>query len=534
MTSFAESVKQTYSKVIRTRDDLHDYQDGERGMVRFMMDNPFSALFVDLGFGKTVSTLTLISDLLDKLAFNRVLIVGPLKVVNQTWPSEIPLWHHTAHLSHTLIRDDQLAETIRVAGHKVHQEQKAIALREAVDVAGLEPEWEAEEIADRVKAHMMMARPLIQKARRKASIMAIREATLRNPACIHLINQEQIPMLVEAWGKAWPYDVVIIDEFSGFKDWSTKRFKALKRLRRAGMIKRLHGLTASPTAEGYEGLLAMVYLLDLGKRLGTTKENYHARYFYKDYKGYDWLLKDGAAEKIVEKIADICLEIKKPAEAVRPHIGNRYVELTPDQMRAYKKFERTSVLELKDGEEISMLAKAGALAGKLLQYCSGNVYDEEKAVRHIHDAKIEELRQIIAEANGQPIIIAYWFKSSLASLVKAFPDMIVMDTRATCVDAWNAGKIGKLALHPQGASHGLNLQFGGHLMYFFDTVRSYEKYSQTIGRIDRQGQEYPVTVGRLVVRGTYEEDAMTDLDNKEDVQNSFFRLLKQVRSENDM
>lgn len=528
MTYFDRYLSEKFANVVRDIDDLHDYQ--AELAVPFLIENPFSALFVDLGLGKTTIVLTLLAHLADTLDYNRILVLGPTRVVKQTWPTEIGLWRHTAPLTATVIRDDEFQEAVRKAGaiarKPIAEEGRAEALLRGYHPI-LDQKHTLAVINELVKLeHNANA---IKKARILAARKAIREATARNPASIHLVNIEQTEMLVAAWGKDWPYDVVIIDESSALKDHSTKRFKALKRVR--PLMRRMHQLTATPASEGYMGLFAQMYLLDEGKRLGRNITAYRSRYFSENYNGWGWTLRPDAEKEIGAKIADICLSLKKEdwLSMQEPVFRMRAVEMTEEETAIYKQFEKNYVVEMPDGEEIEA-ENAAALAGKLLQLASGCIYGRDKTTHAFHDHKIEELRQIVDEACGAPIIVAYWFKSSLERLKKAFPEAVEMDKDGKAVKPWNEKKIPILLLHPRSAGHGLNLQHGGHHLVFFDIPWSLELYLQTIGRIDRQGQLYPVILHHIYTKGTIEEYVIQVLREKGDMQEALFQILKLLRS----
>jgi len=529
MLCLDDYLREKFALVERTRADLHDYQSNIA--VPFLIANPFSALFVDLGLGKSVITLTAIADLLNSISFERALVIGPLRVVNQTWPDEIPKWEHTAPLTWALIRDEELQEVVRQAGRIARAPIVAEAREEAVR-RGFDPDLDPVSTRQVVNEFIKLRRDEIEIARRKAARVEIRKATMRNPATIHLINREQVEFLVDAWGRAWPYDVVIIDESSSLKDYRTARFKALRRVR--PMIKRLHELTATPASEGdkgYEGLFAQIYLLDEGKRLGRNITTYRERYFSRGYDGYSWKLRPGADEEIAAKISDICLTLKKEdylKDLKEPVFNPRYVSLTTEEARLYKSLERDFLMELPDGTEIEA-ESAAALSSKLLQLTSGAVYDEKKQVHHIHNHKIDELHQIVEESRGEPLLVAYWFQTSLKRLKEAFPKAVVMDPKGNAIAPWNKRKIPMLLVHPQGAGHGLNLQHGGHHLVFFDIPWSLELYLQTIGRLDRQGQSHAVILHHIIVKGTIEEQVIQCLREKRDAQEMLFRYLKALR-----
>ncbi|AEY69581.1 helicase [Burkholderia phage vB_BceS_AH2] len=514
-----------FEHVLRTRDDMHYYQDGIA--VPFLLANPFSALFVDLGLGKTIISLTTIVDLLDSMSFERALVAGPLRVVSQTWPDEIPQWEHTACMNAALIRDEDFQEAVRVAGQIARAPIVAEAREEAIR-RGIDPDLDPSLVREVIREFVKLRADEIKRARLRAARTEIRKATMRNPATIHLVNREQIEQLVYAWGRDWPYDVVIIDESSSLKDHKTKRFKALKAVKNAGLIKRLHELTATPAAEGYMGLFAQMYLLDGGKRLGKNITAYRERYFSRGYDGFSWKLRPGADEEIAAKISDICLTLKREdylKDLKEPVFNPRYVKLSSDELKLYKRFERDFVAELDDGTVVEA-ETAATLSGKLLQLASGFIYDNDRLTHHIHDHKIEELSEIVEEACGKPLVVVYWFKPSLERLKKAFPKAVVMDPEAKCVKPWNQGKIDMLLVHPASAGHGLNLQYGGHHMVFFDIPWSLELYLQVIGRLDRQGQEFAVVLHHIIAKGTIDEYVVECLREKRDMQDALFRFLK--------
>lgn len=475
----AAYLSERFARVQRSEADLHPYQ---HLLVDFLHENPFSFALVDMGLGKTVSVLTLLSRLAEDFAFRKALIVAPIRVARQTWPTEIGLWRHTAGLSYSLIRaeDD-------------------------------DPE--------------VLAVPPKQRTARKEEI---RLAALRSPAPIHIINREAVEWIVERCGRKWPYDVLIVDESSSFRDHNAKRFRALAKVRR--LVSRCHLLTATPATEGLMGLFAQTYLLDGGARFGTHITPFRERYFTFNPWAKTWKIRPGADEEIAGKIADIALVMKArdflPLE--EPKIIVRPVRLSPSQMARYREMEKNYVLELPSGDVIEAV-NAGVLNGKLTQLASGAIYDAGKAVHHLHDHKIEELQQIVEEAQGQPILVGYWYQSSLVRLRKAFPHATVMDQTGKAVTNWNLGKIPMLLAHPMGAAHGLNLQAGGHLIAFFDLPWSYELYLQFICRLSRQGQQNPVRVYVISASDTVDETIFSALQIKENAQESLLARLRSLR-----
>lgn len=513
--TFDERIQDLFVNVQRKRSDMHDYQAVEA--YEFLRNNPFSALFVDMGLGKTISTLTVAVDLLAEFEAEKVLVIGPLKVATDTWPTEIGLWEHTAPFRYTLIREDD--DDPRLVEARATARAKARA-------DGLSPR--EVESAGRSAETAMRERIRLEKA------------NSRNP--IHIINRERVEWLVNLHGKNWPYDTVIIDESSGFKDHKSIRFKALAKVRRAGLIRRLHELTATPATEGYEGLFAQMYLLDLGERLGKNITRYRERYFTFNRWSQKYKLRPGAEEEILSKIADICkvMRAKDYLDLREPLIAPRYVRLDDKQMALIERMKTEFVVNLPNGAEIEA-ETAAAMASKLLQMSSGVLYetylDEDhatgdmkkvKRVHHLHDHKIEALREVIEELQGETVLVAYHFKSSLDRLKKAFPKAVVMDKEGKCIKAWNAGKIPLLLVHPQSAGHGLNLQAGGHNIVLFDMIWSLELFLQLIGRLARQGQKNLVRVQPLIAKGTIDETVFAGLNAKADVQEMLFRMLKRM------
>ena len=457
---------------MRSAVDLHAYQVEA---AEFAYEHPRCALWMDLGLGKTCVTLTLLARLKREGNMKRALIVAPLRVANQVWHTEILNWKHTRGLTYSV-----LTGNLRV---------RLEALKEQTDV--------------------------------------------------HIINRENMAWLVSEFAarqssgkikffRPWPYDVIVIDEATSVKDHSTERFTAFKWVRT--LSPRFIELTATPAAEGYMGLFAQFYLLDGGERLGTHITHYREKYFDHNPYAKSWKIKPDADKEIEAKIAGICL-VMKAADYLPlrdPLVIDRPVVLAKDEMALYRKLEKEFVLDLPDGAFIEA-ETAAALASKLLQMSSGSVYDEARQTHFVHDHKVAELQQLVEETQGQPVIVCYWFKSSLARLQKAFPKAVLLDRQAKALDRWNAGKIPMMLVHPQSAGHGLNAQAGGHIMIFFDMPWSLEMYLQVRGRIDRQGQRDVCRFYHLVAEGTADEIVVGALREKRSVQDVFLERVKQLR-----
>jgi hypothetical protein len=514
--SLMQWVRAKFTDVIHTRADLHDYQTDIA--IPFLKENPFSLLLMDMGLGKSICSWTLIADLIDEYHEGKILIVGPKRVATQTWPNEKREWSHIAHLNHQLINVSDDHPSVIAAGKAAAAEARLNGMSGA----------EAQGVRGRAET---------QEKNRIRAIQA------RDPATVHIVSNDWLVWLVELHQHRWPYRTVFIDEASGFKDWQSERFKALAKVRKyEGYITRLHALTATPAAEGYTAFWSITFLLDRGKRFGETSTRFFLKYFNKNKYTRKYDLRPDADDEILAKIADVTLVMKADQYLPRekPTIIHRPVVLGEREMALYEEMQREFIVTLPDGSEVEAKT-AAALSAKLLQMASGVLYEtylEEdietddmrkvKKVHHLHDQKIEELRELIEEAQGEPIIVAYHWRSSLDRLKKAFPQAVVMDKEGKCVAAWNKRKIPLLLMHPQSGGHGLNLQLGGHIMVLFDLFHSLERFMQLVGRIARQGQKHPVVVYMLTAVGTLDELVAKTIKGKEDAQAKMFAKLRRL------
>jgi hypothetical protein len=352
----------------------------------------------------------------------------------------------------------------------------------------------------------------------------------RTPQMIHIINREAVEWLVDFWGKDWPYDCVIIDESTSFSDHRTKRWKALVKVR--GKIKRLHLLSGIPAPEGIQDYFAQIYLLDRGERFGRSITRFRDNYLIHRPYQHKWVPRPGADKQVADKIADLCLVMREEDYLPRDKalIIERPIILEPGELKLYKQLERESILSL---PEVEIEAKNGAaLAQKLLQMASGAIYDDDRHWHPLHDHKLEEVKQLQEEAQGSPLLIAYWHRASLERLMKTFPKAVKMDREGNCVVAWNAGKIDMLLVHPRSAGHGLNMQLGpGHILVFFDNPLPYEDYAQTIKRIDRPGQAKTVRVYHLVAQKTVDAKVVPVLRDKGNAQDIVKRHIRDIRKQ---
>ena len=419
-------------------------------------------LFLDMGLGKSVITLTAVDQLIyDYLCVQRVLVIAPKKVAEATWQAEARKWDHLRRLT--------LATALGTAKE-----------REAAVMAG---------------------------------------------ADITIINRENVVWLAETLGAAWPFDMVVVDESSSFKNPAAKRFKALRR-----MLPRIHSvviLTGTPAPNGLEDLWSQVYLLDRGERLGRFITHYRERYFDHNPWRHEYVPKPGAFEAVQARIADICVSMKAEDWLQLPElvVDDMPVALEGAGLRAYREMERTMVMNLGEDEEISATT-AAALTGKLLQLCGGAVYDEDGEAHHVHDAKLEALAELI-EALNEPALLFYGYRHELPGIEAALKGKRWrrLDT-AEDAEAWNRGEVDVLLAHPASCAYGLNLQEGGRHVIWYTLTWSLELYQQANARLHRQGQEKPVIVHRLLVQGGVDEDVAKALEGKDETQAALVEALK--------
>lgn len=425
-------------------------------------------LFLDMGLGKTVITLDAINTLrYDRWAVQRVLIIAPKKVAEGTWTKEAQKWEHLRHLRISAVLGSQ---------------QK------------------------RLRA-------------------------LATPADIYVINRDNVAWLVDYFKNAWPFDMVVLDESSSFKNSQSKRFKALKLVR--SRINRLVELTGTPASNGLIDLWAQIYLLDGGARLGRTLGQYRERFFDPDKRSrtqiFSYTPKDGSMEYIQQAIGDICVSMKAEDYLNLPDrmFDDVPVVLDDKARKAYRQLERDQLLELDEGQITA--ASAGVLTGKLLQLCNGAVYDSEKRPLAIHNCKVEAFLEVLEQLNGQHCLVFYNFQHDRDRLLAALEPLglrVRVYQNAADEDAWNAGEIDVLLAHPASCAYGLNLQNGGHHIVWFGLTWSLEQYEQANKRLHRQGQRHPVIVHHLVVQGGMDEDVIDSLRAKGDTQEALMDALK--------
>lgn len=433
-----------------------------------MLSDEALGLFLDMGLGKTVITLTAINDLkYNRFAVSKVLVIAPKKVAEATWGKEAAKWDHL-----------HMLRVITVLGSSTK----------------------------RIRA-------------------------LNTPADIYVINRENVPWLTEHYRNSWPFDMVVVDEFSSFKNHKAKRFKALTWVR--SHIKRFVGLTGTPAPNGLLDLWAQVYLLDEGARLGKRITHFRERYFDPNQRDrehiFSYMPKPGSEEAIQNLIGDICVSMKSEDYLELPDCITvvNHVVLDSKAKESYEKLEKEMLLEV--DESTIDAGSAAVLTNKLLQLCNGAVYDEFKNPIEIHDCKIEAFKELVEGLNGQPALVFYNFQHDLTriqqSLAKSGLVVKVLKTPQD-EDDWNNKKIDILLAHPASAAYGLNLQQGGNQVIWFGLNWSLELYQQANKRLHRQGQTEKVIIHHLVVEGGRDQDVMEALEDKSATQEKLMQSLK--------
>jgi SNF2 family DNA or RNA helicase len=354
---------------------------------------------------------------------------------------------------------------------------------------------------------------------------------LNTPADIYVINRENVVWLTDYYRNQWPFDMVIVDEFSSFKNHQAKRFKALKNVR--PHIKRIVGLTGTPAPNGLIDLWAQVYLLDSGQRLGKNITGFRERYFEPDQRNRDRVFtyapKIGADERIQQLIGDICVSMKAEDYLELPDVTYNTIPVVLDDkaLISYAKLEKEMLLEV--DESTIDAGSAAVLTNKLLQLCNGAVYDEERNIVEIHNNKIEAFMELIEGLNGKPALVFYNFQHDKARLIKALgkTSLRVRELKTPQDETdWNDRKIDILLAHPASAAYGLNLQQGGNHVIWFGLNWSLELYQQANKRLHRQGQTEKVIIHHLTVAGGVDEDVAKALENKTSTQDQLMLALK--------
>ncbi len=410
--------------------------------------------------------------MLDCLSVSKVLVIAPLRVARDTWPAEIRKWDHLKDLDVSVIVGDAKTRT----------------------------------------------------------------AAINRPAMVYIINRENTKWLVEYYeknGRRWDFDCVVIDELSSFKNHQSQRFKWLRKIR--PYVKRWVGLTGTPTSNGLMDLWAEIGILDGGERLGRFIGRYREAYFrpgaMNPHTGvvYQYTIRPGAEEQIYRKISDITISMKALDYLKMPEYVSvtHEVQMSPAERDIYDRMRNDLIIPLEGGDIDAV--NAASLSNKLLQMSNGAVYDENQSVRLIHQRKLEMLEDLIEAANGQPVLVAYWFRHDKAR-IQEYLRNIGCETReikeSKDIQDWNAGKIPVALIHPASAGHGLNIQDGGHILIWFGLTWSLELYMQANARLWRQGQKNTVTIHHIITKGTVDEDVMAALEAKDVTQEKLIAAVK--------
>lgn len=354
-----------------------------------------------------------------------------------------------------------------------------------------------------------------------------RLAALRQKTFLHIINRENVQWLIEDSGIRWEYDMIVIDELSSFKSHQAKRFRSLLKVR--PQVKRIVGLTGTPSSNGLMDLWAEFRLLDMGKRLGRFITHYRDQFFMPDTRNMNQIFsykpRPGAEAEIYRRIRDMTISMKSTDYLQMPEcVMNRVpVFLSPAEQDTYNALKRELVVQL-GGEEVDAV-NAAALSNKLCQMANGAVYTEDKHTVCFHDRKLDALEDLLEGANGKPVLVAYWFKHDLARIQKRFT---VRELKSSAdIQAWNAGRIPVAVIHPASAGHGLNLQAGGSTLVWFGLTWSLELYQQTNARLWRQGQRADtVVIHHIIAQGTIDEQIMQALEDKGRTQAALIHAVK--------
>ena len=430
----------------------------------YIKTHPVAAVLLDMGLGKTSITLTALADLLfDSFEIHKVLVIAPLRVASVTWSAEIEKWEHLNILQYSV-------------------------------AVGTETE---------------------------------RLTALKTQADIYIINRENVQWLIEKSGVPFDFDMLVVDELSSFKNYQSKRFKALMKVR--PKVKRAVGLTGTPSSNGLMDLFAEFKLLDMGARLGRFIGQYRTTYFFPDKRNgqivYSYKPLPNAEQQIYEKISDITISMKSTDHLKMPELVSiQYeVKLSENEKKKYEELKKELVLQLPDGEIIA--ANAASLTGKLSQMANGAVYFDDESIMEIHQRKLDALEDIIESANGKSVLVAYWFRHDLERIRKRFAVREIKTSRD--IADWNNGSIPLAVIHPASAGHGLNLQSGGSALVWFGITWSLELYQQTNARLWRQGQTAEtVVITHIIAKGTIDERIVKALKMKDTSQSALIDAVK--------
>ena len=434
---------------------------------QFILSHPAAGIFLDMGLGKSVITLTAVAELMfDRFEIGTVLIIAPLRVARDTWPEELRKWDHLSHL--------------RWSAAIGSEKERRLALSKTADV--------------------------------------------------YLINRENVKWLISDSGLPFRYDMIVVDELSSFKSHKSERFHALRKARPS--VRRIIGLTGTPSSNGLMDLWAEIGMLDMGERLGRYIGRYRDTYFVPDKRSmqqvFSYKPRENAEDEIYQKISDITISMRSEDYVDMPErIDNIvHVHLSDTEMALYKELRRELILRLPDGEIDAK--SAGSLTVKLLQMANGAVYTEDGGYAQIHDRKLDALEDLLEAANGKPVMVAYNFRHDLDRIRLRFP-MARVIRETNDIRDWNEGRIPFALIHPDSAGYGLNLQSGGSTLIWFGLPWKLEAYQQANFRLYRSGQpDNCVVIHHILAKGTLDERVLLSLQEKNASQSA---LLDAVRAD---
>jgi SNF2 family DNA or RNA helicase len=450
--------------------------------------NPFSALWTLMGGGKTSTALTAASDLLHDMEAMNVLIVAPLRVANRNWHNEAAKWEHTRHLRF----------------HRLKPPPRAAKKPKETEVD-------------------FKVRAAARKPEQKAWVKSI----LKSHHDCYVANVEQVEYLVELFGKHWPFDMVIVDESSLFKNSSSKRWKSLRRVKEH--IRKIVQLTGTPASNGLMNLWAQIFLLDNGDRLLRTMTGFKAKWFDENKYTFAVTPRPGAKEEIMERVSDI-VHVVSEYDGLPPiNEVTIPIEMPEEVSAKYRELEREYLLSLPAGEIEA--PTAATLWNKLLQFSNGAIYDENKVVHEVHTLKIDALKQML-DGTDEPVIIAYTFRHDVDRIKKAIKHAVELDKQGNVIDKWERGEINVLLMHPKSGGHGIDgLQFGGRTLIWFGATSDLDLYDQMNARLRRSGQQKTVFVNRMILEGTLEESVLNRLKDKGEFQSTLLEEIRRRRAE---
>jgi SNF2 domain protein len=438
----------------------HNYQNYAKD---FILAHKVSALFLDCGLGKTITTLTAINELMyDSFEISKVLIIAPLRVAQSTWKDEIEKWDHLNLLRYSIVVGDE---------------------------------------KERLKA-------------------------LKQNSDIYIINRENVDWLVTKSGIDFNFDMLVIDELSSFKSHTSKRFKSLLKIRPYfERVVGLTGTPSSNGLMDLWAEFRVLDLGErLGRYITHYRNEYFLPDKRNGAVIFSYKPQPNAEERIYRRLADMTISMKSTEYLKMPELILNELEINldeEDQMK-YKKFKKEMVMTIQE-KEIDAI-NAASLSNKLIQLANGSIYDEDKKFYEVHNKKLDKLEEIIESANGKPVLVAYWFKADKERIEKRFKVREIKT--ADDIKQWNMGMINLALIHPASAGHGLNLQSGGSTLVWFSLTWSLELYQQTNARLYRQGQKDTVVIHHLITKNTIDEDIMKSLKRKDKTQEALMRAVK--------